>query len=264
MNKKFACTDILGIRVDIVALLELINYALDTIQSEQTAIISYININAVNLAYSNTAFRRFLNDSSIVFCDGFGVKWAIELTKKVIINRFTPPDWFEQFADECANGGYSIYFLGSNQKAVNEAASNLKKKIPNLNICGTHHGFFDKNRNGRENQLVIKEINSLSPDVLVIGFGMPMQEIWISENINDLQTHVVIPVGAFFDYLSGETKRAPRWMTNHGLEWLGRLIVEPNRLWKRYLVGNPLFIWRIIKHHLFRIPLPFSIQQVEK
>ena len=179
------------------------------------------------------------------------------MTKKVTVNRYTPPDWFEQFAIACSDEGYSIYFLGSNQKAVNEAAINLKKKIPNLIICGTHHGFFDKTRNGRENQLIVKEINTLSPDVLVVGFGMPMQEIWISENINDLQTHVVIPVGAFFDYVSGETKRAPRWMTDHGLEWLGRLLIEPNRLWKRYLVGNPLFLWRIINHHIFRIPLPF-------
>jgi N-acetylglucosaminyldiphosphoundecaprenol N-acetyl-beta-D-mannosaminyltransferase len=84
---------------------------------------------------------------------------------------------------------------------------------------------------------------------------MPMQERWIMENWNDLQVNIVMPVGALFDYLAGELPRAPRWMTEHGLEWLGRLIIEPGRLWKRYLVGNPLFLWRVFIHELLGIPI---------
>jgi N-acetylglucosaminyldiphosphoundecaprenol N-acetyl-beta-D-mannosaminyltransferase len=93
----------------------------------------------------------------------------------------------------------------------------------------------------------------------VVGFGMPAQEKWILENWNSLNVHIVFPVGAFFDYLAGDVVRAPRWMTDHGLEWLGRLLIEPRRLWKRYVIGNPLFIWRVLLQKLKMInrELPF-------
>jgi N-acetylglucosaminyldiphosphoundecaprenol N-acetyl-beta-D-mannosaminyltransferase len=85
---------------------------------------------------------------------------------------------------------------------------------------------------------------------------MPAQEKWIFENWEDLDIKVALPVGALFDYLSGEVYRAPNWMTDNGLEWFGRLLFEPGRLWRRYLIGNPLFIWRVFVHHVLKLPLP--------
>ncbi len=84
---------------------------------------------------------------------------------------------------------------------------------------------------------------------------MPLQEQWILENFNDLQVNIIMPVGAMFDYVAGDVVRAPQWMTDHGFEWLGRLIIEPRRLWKRYIVGNPLFLWRIFIHEILGKPL---------
>ena len=132
----------------------------------------------------------------------------------------------------------------------------MQVTIPDLKIVGTHHGFFDKDSASSENRYVLAMINKLKPDILVVGFGMPAQEKWILENLNELHVHAVIPVGAFFDYLADEVERAPRWMTENGLEWLGRLTIEPNRLWKRYVIGNPLFFWRIFVHHILKFPLP--------
>jgi len=258
MIQKFQQTEILGIRVDVVTLNDIINFSQATIRNNEKSIISYVNVHAVNLAYTNINFRQFLKDSSIVFCDGFGIKWALKLVKNVTLNRYTPPDWFDKLALASLIDGLSFYFIGSNQDVIFKAANILQKRVPGLNICGFHNGYFDKTQNGEENQRIIQEINTLKPDFLIVGFGMPMQENWICENFAALQTHVIIPVGAFFDYISGETKRAPRWMTDHGLEWLGRLIIEPGRLWKRYLIGNPLFLWRIFKHHVLKIPLPFK------
>jgi N-acetylglucosaminyldiphosphoundecaprenol N-acetyl-beta-D-mannosaminyltransferase len=124
------------------------------------------------------------------------------------------------------------------------------RNIPGLEIAGIQHGYFDKTAGSSENEAVVALINQVKPDILVIGFGMPLQERWLLENWDRLDAKVAIPIGAGFDYLAGVTPRAPRWMTDHGLEWLGRLIIEPRRLWKRYIIGNPLFFYRLVKYQL--------------
>jgi N-acetylglucosaminyldiphosphoundecaprenol N-acetyl-beta-D-mannosaminyltransferase len=101
-----------------------------------------------------------------------------------------------------------------------------------------------------ENREVVARINRAVPDILLVGFGMPLQEKWIAENRAGLDASVIMTVGAAFDYLAGEVRRAPRWATTRGLEWLGRLLVEPHRLWRRYLIGNPLFFWRVFLQKL--------------
>jgi N-acetylglucosaminyldiphosphoundecaprenol N-acetyl-beta-D-mannosaminyltransferase len=97
-----------------------------------------------------------------------------------------------------------------------------------------------------ENQAVIQAINAAKPDILIVGLGTLHQEHWLKENWHSLEAHVALAVGAAFDYVSGEVARGPRWMTDNGLEWLSRLVVEPRRLWRRYVIGNPLFLWRIL------------------
>jgi N-acetylglucosaminyldiphosphoundecaprenol N-acetyl-beta-D-mannosaminyltransferase len=166
------------------------------------------------------------------------------------LQRFTPPDWFGLLAGECVEQNVSVFFLGTTQEIIEKAAMVLSEKFPGLNIVGVHHGFFDKSATGFENQEVLNTINSLHPDILLVGFGMPAQEKWILDNWDELQVHAIIPVGAFFDYMAGEVERAPHWMTDHGLEWLGRLLIEPRRLWRRYVIGNPLFVWRVLLQKL--------------
>jgi N-acetylglucosaminyldiphosphoundecaprenol N-acetyl-beta-D-mannosaminyltransferase len=256
MQQVFDRTEILGVNVDVISLDDLFSYSFDSIREKKKVVFSYVNVNAVNLAYNNPTFRKIINSSHVIFCDGFGVKWLVRLIKRRNLHRLTPTDWFDSFAYLCAEQGFSMFFLGTQQESIKNAVIVIKGKFPNLKILGAHHGYFNKAKESSENQKVIQMINDLRPDVLVVGFGMPIQEKWISENVNDLDTHVIVPVGAFFDYLTKEVIRAPRWMTNNGLEWLGRLIIEPDRLWKRYLVGNPLFLWRAIKHYILKIPLP--------
>jgi N-acetylglucosaminyldiphosphoundecaprenol N-acetyl-beta-D-mannosaminyltransferase len=133
---------------------------------------------------------------------------------------------------------------------ADKAAANLKARYPDLRIVGTHHGYFDKTQGCAENEAVIEQINTVKPNILIVGFGMPLQERWLMENWDRIDANVALTGGAVFDYVSGELRRAPRWMTENGLEWLGRLIIEPRRLWKRYLIGNPIFLWRVLKQRL--------------
>ncbi len=256
MKADFEQILILGVRVDVISLDELLKYVLFIIQDGKKAIIAYVNVHAINIAHEIGWFRNFINHSQVVFCDGFGVKWAARFLKGKQLQRFTPPDWFGRLAEECARLGISMFFLGTRQEVVEKAAAALKGIYPELKIVGAHHGFFEKTMMGPENQAVLARINALKPDILVIGFGMPAQEKWILENWNELNVRVILPVGAFIDYLAGEVVRAPRWMTDNGLEWLGRLTIEPGRLWKRYVLGNPLFLWRVFVHHVLGFPLP--------
>jgi N-acetylglucosaminyldiphosphoundecaprenol N-acetyl-beta-D-mannosaminyltransferase len=131
-----------------------------------------------------------------------------------------------------------------------KAAAVLQAQVPTLRVVGTHHGYFEKSPGHPDNDAVVQAINAARPDMLIVAFGMPTQEQWLHENWARLEAGAALTVGAAFDYLAGEVQRGPRWMTDHGLEWLSRLVVEPRRLWRRYLLGNPLFLWRVVRQRL--------------
>lgn len=211
------------------------------------AIVQYANIHVLNMAYQDEWLRNFYRDCHIVFCDGYGVKLASTLLGSPIPERFSPPDWLPLFASRCVKARRSLYFLGGAEGVAEKAAHVLINQIPGLQIVGTHHGYFSKGKEDKDNKEVLHLVNTANPDILVVGFGTPIQERWIDENLAELKMGTVIVVGAMFDYLSGSLPRGPRWMTDHGLEWLSRLIAEPGRLWKRYLFGLPLFFVRVIK-----------------
>ncbi len=129
-----------------------------------------------------------------------------------------------------------------------QACRRLKDKFKDLRIAGNHQGYFC--REGQDNDRVVDMINESSSQILLVGMGSPIQEEWMEENFSHLNTPIIWGMGAVLDYVSGEIPRAPRWMLNHSLEWVYRLLIEPKRLWKRYLNGNPLFFLRIIKHRI--------------
>jgi N-acetylglucosaminyldiphosphoundecaprenol N-acetyl-beta-D-mannosaminyltransferase len=245
--------NLLGVRVGTLSVESLVNFITRTILAGGKARAAYVNIYAINLAQELAWFRDFFNSSDVVYCDGFGVKWGARLLGLRIPNRYTPPDWITLLAAECAHRRFSLYLLGAHQGVAEKVAELLKQQFPDLSIAGAHHGYFDKSPGSVENEAVLQAINATSPDILLVGLGMPLQERWLMENWDRLEAKVAIPVGALFDYLAGEFPRAPHWMTDHGLEWLGRLIIEPRRLWRRYLLGIPRFLWLVLNQRLERL-----------
>ena len=248
--------DFLNIQINDISTIELLNVLKNIVNSNNRTIISNVNIQAVNLTFKYPKFREFLNQSDIVFCDGFGIILGAKILGLDIKHRNTPPDWIPQLAQMCAENNYSTAFLGSNHSIADKTAEVLQKDNPTLNIAFTHHGYFNKTPGHPENEAVIQVINKTKPDILLVGFGMPLQEKWIMENFERLDVKVIMPVGAAFDYVSGSVRRAPRWMTDHGFEWLGRLMIEPQRLWKRYIIGIPIFFWRIFLQRLGYLKFP--------
>jgi N-acetylglucosaminyldiphosphoundecaprenol N-acetyl-beta-D-mannosaminyltransferase len=236
---------ILGVPVTPLTLDDLIQTVVHIIQSRQRTQVLYANIHTLNTAYQDPELQHIMKEADIVYCDGEGVKLGARLLGSTLPERMTGADWIYDLVEACQKWKYLLYFLGGRPGVAEDAAEKLRQRYPRIQIAGTHHGYYD--HWGPENGNLIDHINSIRPNILLVGFGTPLQEKWIAHNFDRLNVSVVWAVGALVDFVSGRVPRAPTWMTNHGLEWLGRFMVEPHRLWKRYLIGNPLFLWRVLK-----------------
>jgi N-acetylglucosaminyldiphosphoundecaprenol N-acetyl-beta-D-mannosaminyltransferase len=244
--------DILGIPVSTIDHLQLIQVIETSICHHKRCLVLSGNVYSCNLAYEHHWFRSYYQQADLVHVDGAGLRLGARLLGRSLPTRITWADFIWELTAKMEEIAASLFLIGSRTGVAESAAVRLQERYPRLNIVGCAHGFFDKTPGSAENERVVEQINALRPNILLVGFGMPLQEGWLVNNWNQLDVDVGLTVGALFDYLSGELTRAPRWMTNNGLEWLGRLIVEPRRLWQRYLVGNPKFLYRVLRQKYTR------------
>jgi N-acetylglucosaminyldiphosphoundecaprenol N-acetyl-beta-D-mannosaminyltransferase len=256
-SSSFAATSIrlLGISLTLVDKESLLAAVQHFILTQQKALVLSGNIYAFNLAYEIDWLRTFFNRANVVRIDGAGLRLGAKLMGYPTPARMTWADFAWDLARLCEQNDFSLFFLGAKPGVAQQAAHKLSSKHPRLRFVGIHDGYFNKLKGNMENQMVVQTINAAQPDILVVGFGMPLQEEWLSENWNDLNATVTFTGGAVFDYISGELQRAPKWMTDYGLEWFGRFLIEPRRLWQRYLIGNPKFLWRILLQRLNLLPI---------
>jgi N-acetylglucosaminyldiphosphoundecaprenol N-acetyl-beta-D-mannosaminyltransferase len=248
-NPLIQSTSILDVRVDILTRSQFKSLILHYIKTKRRGWFSYINIHTIDVALKITWFKEFLNQSLISYCDGEGVRLGARLLGENIPERITLSDYIYDIAESAVEYDLKLFFLGSTSSVAERAAKKLKELYPALQISGYHHGFFSE----LENNSVIRTINACQPDILILGMGVPLQEAWTKENFSKLNVNLIWMGGGFLDTVSGEKKQCPRWLGNIGLEWFFRLLQEPRRLWKRYLIGNPLFLLRIIHARLHRL-----------
>ncbi len=241
---------VLGVRIDPCESDGLLNAITSSIKDRRSDVYAYANTHALNLAWSMPEFRAFLNSAHTVYCDGEGVRLAARLLGFRLPRRIALTYFFWDICREAERLGYSMFLLGSQEEQLQDARSRILARHPGLRIAGSHHGFFPKT--GPESDAVVRTIHSAKPDILFVGFGMPLQEKWISANRERLTASAILPCGSMIEYASGRRTLAPAWMSNHGLEWVYRLFQEPGRLWKRYLLGNPLFLLRVIRQRWSR------------
>ena len=157
--------------------------------------------------------------------------------------RMTGADWIDPFCRNAETRGLRLYVLGGRPGVAVEACRRLRVRYPELRIVGCDQGYVQE---PAQTVRAIEDINRARPDVLMVGMGTPEQERWIAANRAALDVPVCWAVGALFDYVAGVAPRGPRWMLDHGLEWLYRLWLEPGRMAGRYLIGNPLFVVRVL------------------
>jgi N-acetylglucosaminyldiphosphoundecaprenol N-acetyl-beta-D-mannosaminyltransferase len=241
--------EMFGVPIHQLTLAELLRRVDRALGGGDRLLVANVNAHALNVAAADPAFHAFFRSADLVFCDGFGVKWAARLLGLEVPERFTPPDFIPQLAALANRQGVPVFLLGGREDVVQKAATRLRELAPGTSVVA-HHGYFDKRPGCVDNERVRERIGEAGPGLLLVGFGMPLQERWLAENWLLLESRVAIPVGAAIDYLGGAVRRPPQWLTRHGFEWLGRLIVEPRRLAGRYLLGNPRFLWRVVRHRL--------------
>lgn len=233
-----------------IPLQQLLLVITDAIQHHRHLPIMHVNVHAINMAQDDAAFRTILNDAPVVFCDGFGVRLGARILGHRVPPRFTLPDWGWDLAALSEQHGWTLFLLGDEPGVAEQAVLRFHERHPRLQVVGTFHGFFDKQPDTTENAAVIAAINAVRPNILILGFGMPLQERWLAENWSQLDADVAITGGAAIRYIAGVTRRGPPWMTRFGLEWLARLVIEPRRLWRRYVLGNPRFLWLVVSQRL--------------
>lgn len=207
-------------------------------------LITYLNAHCVNIFFKDQGYAKILKSADLVYADGQSIVWASRLLKEPLPERISAGDFFEEFCRKCKNNSLSLYLLGSKKKVAENAAIALQKKIPDLKIAGFHHGF----PSSEQIPEILSRIKKASPDILLIGMGVPLQEKFADKYAKEIDTPVTWCVGALFEYYAGTIPHAPRWMRRIGLEWLFRLAAEPERLWKRYLFGNARFTITTLKY----------------
>ena len=237
--------ELLGIQISVVDLPELLTEIERLAEAKQPALVNNVNVHACNLAFEQPAFREILNRSEVVFCDGFGVKLGAALRGIRLGQRMTPPDWIDELFARCAAQGYSVYFVGDTAPVVEHFAQEVQRRYPKLKIAGWHHGFFPLQ--GAENEQLLSEIRDSGADIILTGMGMPRQEFWAEDARTHLEKGVLIATGALFRWYTGFERRAPKWITAIGLEWLARLLASPSRHFRRYMIGLPHFFFRVLR-----------------
>ena len=232
-----------GIRIDRLDLRGFLNRIDEFLRSGERFKVMYVNIHCINTAWDDLEYKKILNSADLVYCDGAGVVLGARILGMNLPQRMTGADWVYHMCQLCLRGAYSLFLLGGEPGIAENALNKITSEFPDIKIVGTHHGYFSENDNWR----LIDKINSVQPDIIFVGMGSPKQEKWINENIDKLNAKVVWGVGALMDFVSGKVSRAPRWMLDYGMEWLYRLIIEPRRMWRRYILGNLIFFFRILK-----------------
>ncbi len=233
-----------GLEISNTSMPQAVDWIVRRVQRKQPALLNFVNAHCLNVACRNTAYRRALGRSTRLLPDGSGVKLALRLKGENLIENLNGTDLFPPLCAAAQRHGLSLYLLGAAPGVAARMADNMQRRYPGLRIAGTQHGFFE----AAHDAAVVADINRSGADILLVAMGVPRQELWLVQHQDRLQTTVNMGVGGLFDFYSGRIRRAPWWLRRLGMEWTWRLLQEPARMWRRYLLGNPEFVLRALFH----------------
>ncbi len=214
------------------------------LDAPQRITAAFVNAHCVNSAARDDGYAAALASAGLLLPDGSGLQLAAKMTGRRFRENLNGTDLFVPLCRAAAERRLSVYFLGARPGVAEDAARAAGAIAPDLRIAGTAHGYFDD----AEEDAVIERINRSGADILLVALGVPRQDVWIARNRRRLAPRIAMGVGAQFDFWSGRLQRAPVAWRRVGCEWAWRLMLEPRRMFTRYVVGNPLFVVRAAKH----------------
>lgn len=222
------------------------NKKLQDLPNQEKLLINTINAHSYNISRIDPYFNEALAKSDVLIPDGVSIIWAIKWLTGKRLQKIAGADLFFYELERLERNGGKCFFLGSTDSTLEKIKDRLSNEYPKVQIK-TYSPPFKAELSDEDNFAILQEINTFQPDVLMVGMTAPKQEKWAYSLYPKLNVGHICCIGAVFDFYAGTVKRAPQWMINIGFEWLYRLVKEPKRLWRRYLIGNLLFIWYIIK-----------------
>jgi N-acetylglucosaminyldiphosphoundecaprenol N-acetyl-beta-D-mannosaminyltransferase len=232
-----------NVDINLINTPEALNFCSEVLQEEKRSIsIFFLNAHCFNIAQKNQEYCKALNSSDLLLNDGIGIKIGTKILKLPHKENMNGTDFIPKVIELCLDKKRPIFLLGAKEGISCTAAETLRTKFPEINIIGNRSGYFSE----EEEVKMIEEINQLKVEVLIVGMGVPMQELWIYKNKDKLKTvKIAIAGGAIIDFISGNVRRAPVWIQKIGMEWLFRFAQEPKRLFRRYFSGNFIYFWNI-------------------
>jgi N-acetylglucosaminyldiphosphoundecaprenol N-acetyl-beta-D-mannosaminyltransferase len=207
--------------------------------------ICVTTVHGVMESQQDEDLRRIHNVAGLVTPDGMPLVWLSRLMGFRHVERVYGPDLMLSVCERSTELGYRHFFYGGGPNVAEELAARLQSRFPGLKLAGTYAPPF-RPLTPEEDQAVVERINAAQPDIVWVGISTPKQERWMAEHVGRLSAPVLAGVGAAFDFHAGVKRQAPRWVQKSGLEWCFRLLMEPRRLWRRYLINNPRFLWLIL------------------
>lgn len=216
----------------------------DSIKNKQQRHLTGVNASKIVDMYKDSILKNSVTKSDIIIADGQSVVWASKILKKPLGERIAGIDLMSQVVELASRNNYKIFFFGAKEEVVKSVVDKYAEQYSKNIIAGYRNGYFSK----EEELNIVKQINNSSADILFVAMTSPKQEIFINTYKKELfNVSYLTEVGGSFDVISGNIKRAPKWMQNNGLEWFYRFLQEPKRMWKRYLVSNTKFILLTLK-----------------
>ncbi len=229
---------------DNITMADAINIIDNTIISKERKKIFFVNPDCMNKLYVDKQYFEILEKADYIFPDGIGISIACKKLGTPLIENVNGTDMLPFVCQLSQQKGYKVFLFGAKVGIAEKMKKKLEQKYNNLQIVGCRDGYFDWDK---DSETIVEEINESKADILLVAFGVPLQEKWITNYHDKLKANVQIGVGGLFDFYSGQMNRAPKWMREIGMEWLYRLYKEPKRMWRRYIIGNPLFLYRVSK-----------------
>lgn len=235
-----ASLDLFGVQLTMASFDDAVQKLLELPRSGSRTRVHFCNVHSLVSAQDDAHLQQVFASPAIVFADGMPLVWLARLQGRHD-QRLSGPDIMESVVDRGRAAGYRHFFYGGDAGVPEELAASLSRRFPGLNVCGTYSPPFTP-LTPAEDADVVQMINDAAPDFLWVGLGSPKQEFWLFDHRKDLNVPVMLAVGAAFNFHSGRTRRAPKWMQRAGLEWMHRLASEPRRLFGRYATTNLRFV----------------------
>ena len=240
--KELPIVDFMGIKMHSATMLETVNVISNRI--EQNIFTQHVVVNVAKIVNmkKDPVLRESILSCDIINIDGMGVVFGARMKGINIPERVAGVDLFLELLKKAEEKVFPVFFLGARQDVVEETVRRLQQSYPDLNIAGYHHGYF-----WDDEKTIVEKIKKSGAYLLFVAITSPKKENFINKWKDQLGVRFVMGVGGSFDVISGKVERAPKWMQNAGLEWFFRVIQEPRRMWKRYLVTNSKFAWMLLR-----------------